>query len=224
MAWRDWVRTVEIEPSLLAADFAHLGEQVQYLLNAGARIFHFDVGDGHFVPPITMGPPILKSIAPMIHRMGGYVDCHLMVENPARHFQQIKEAGGDSVTFHVEAVDDVSAVLAQAREHGLGAGVAFNPDTEVEAGAAAANLGADLCLCMTVVPGYGGQELLEGSYERIAKLRGLVECFVQADGGIHQDNVREVNEAGADLIVIGTGIFEREDLPRSYRRLVQALA
>jgi ribulose-phosphate 3-epimerase len=224
MAWRDWVRTVEIEPSLLAADFAHLGEQVQYLLNAGARIFHFDVGDGHFVPTITMGAPILRSIAPMIHRMGGYVDCHLMVDNPAKHFQEIKEAGGDSVTFHVEAVDDVSAVLAQAQEHGLGAGVAFSPDTDVEVAAAAANLGADLCLCMTVVPGYGGQELLEESYARIQKLRGLVDCFVQADGGIHQDNVRQVNEAGADLIVVGTGIFEREDLPRSYRRLVQALA
>jgi ribulose-phosphate 3-epimerase len=224
MAWRDWVRTVEIEPSLLAADFAHLGEQVQYLLNAGARVFHFDVGDGHFVPPITMGPPILRSIAPMIHRMDGYVDCHLMVDNPAHHFAQIKEAGGDSVTFHVEAVEDVSAVIARAREHELGVGVAFNPHTDVEVAAEAANLGADICLCMTVVPGYGGQDLLEGSYERIAKLRGLVDCLVQADGGIHQDNVREVNDAGADLIVVGTGIFDREDLPRAYRRLVQALA
>lgn len=224
MAWRDWVRTVEIEPSLLAADFAHLGEQVQYLLNAGARIFHFDIGDGHFVPPITMGPPILRSIAPMIHRMGGSVDCHLMVENPAHHFPEIAESGGDSVTFHVEAVDDVAGVLAQAREHGLGAGIAFNPDTQVAVAADAANLGADLCLCMTVVPGYGGQELLEGSYERITELRGLVDCFVQADGGIHQDNVRAVHDAGAELIVVGSGIFQREDLPRSYRRLVQALA
>lgn len=224
MAWRDWVRTVEIEPSLLAADFAHLGEQVQYLLNAGARIFHFDVGDGHFVPPITMGPPILRSIAPMIHRMGGFVDCHLMVENPAHHFPEIAASGGDSVTFHVEAVDDVAGVLAQAREHGLGAGIAFNPDTQVAVAAEAARLGADLCLCMTVVPGYGGQDLLEGSLERITELRGLVDCFVQADGGIHQDNVRAVHDAGAELIVVGSGIFQREDLPRSYRRLVQALA
>lgn len=224
MAWRDWVRTVEIEPSLLAADFAHLGEQVQYLLNAGARIFHFDVGDGHFVPPITMGPPILRSIAPTIHRMGGFVDCHLMVDNPAHHFAEIAGSGGDSVTFHVEAVDDVAAAIAQARELELGVGIAFNPDTEVEIAAEAASLGADLALCMTVVPGYGGQEFLEASLGRITKLRGLVDCFVQADGGIHQDNVRAVNDAGADLLVVGSGIFEREDLPRSYRRLVQALA
>src|SRR3990170_8143373 len=119
MAWSDWVRTVEIEPSLYAADFANLGEQVVYLLNAGARVFHFDIGDGHFVPPVTIGPVVLRSIAPMIHRMDGEVDCHLMVSNPAHHFPEIAESGGDSVTFHVEAVDDVSAVLAQAREHGL---------------------------------------------------------------------------------------------------------
>lgn len=224
MAWRDWVRTVEIEPSLYAADFANLGEQVMHLLNAGARIFHFDIGDGHFVPPVTIGPVVLRSIAPMIHQRGGVLDCHLMVDDPVHHFAEIAESGGDSVTFHVEAVDDVSAVLAQAREHGLGAGVAFSPGTDVEVGAEAANLGADICLCMTVVPGYGGQELLEESYERIEQLRGLVDCFVQADGGINQDNVRQANDAGADLIVVGTGIFDREDLPRSYRRLVQALA
>jgi ribulose-phosphate 3-epimerase len=91
MGWRDWVRTAEIEPSLYAADFARLGEEVDYLVNAGARVFHFDVGDGHFVEPITMGPVVLKSIAPMIHRAGGVIDCHLMVDNPEHHFEQIKE-------------------------------------------------------------------------------------------------------------------------------------
>ncbi|MDQ3066957.1 MAG: ribulose-phosphate 3-epimerase [Actinomycetota bacterium] len=224
MAWRDWVRTVEIEPSLYAADFAHLGEQVQYLLNAGARIFHFDVGDGHFVPPVTIGPVVLRSIAPMIHHAGGRIDCHLMVDNPAHHFQELAASGGDSVTFHVEATDDVAGVLAQAQEHGLGAGVAFNPGTDVEAAAEAANLGADLCLCMSINPGYSGQEFMEDAYERIEKLRSLVDCFVQVDGGVNQDNVRAVHDAGADLLVIGSGIFAREDLPRSYRRLVQALA
>jgi ribulose-phosphate 3-epimerase len=224
VAWRDWVRTVEIEPSLYAADFARLGDQIQSLLNGGVRIFHFDVGDGHFVPPVTIGPVVLRSIAPMIHRMDGRIDCHLMVDDPAHHFQEIAESGGDSVTFHVEAVDDVGAVLAQAREHGLGAGVAFNPATEVEVAAEAANLGADLCLCMSIEPGYSGQEFMEAAYERIARTRELVDCFVQVDGGVKSENVRRVHEAGADLIVVGSGIFGFEDLTRAYRRLVQALA
>jgi ribulose-phosphate 3-epimerase len=224
VAWREWVRTVEIEPSLYAADFARLGDQIQALLNAGVRIFHFDIGDGHFVPPVTIGPVVLRSIAPMIHRLDGRIDCHLMVDNPAHHFQEIAASGGDSVTFHVEAVDDVGAVLAQAREHGLGAGVAFNPGTAVEVGAEAANLGADLCLCMSINPGYSGQEFMAEAYERIARTRQLVDCFVQVDGGVKPENVRRVRDAGADLLVVGSGIFEAEDLPRAYRRLVQALA
>ena len=224
MAWRDWVRTVEVEPSVYAADFTILGEQVQHLLNAGARVFHFDVGDGHFVPPVTIGPVVLRSLAPMVHRMGGVLDCHLMVDNPAHHFPELAESGGDSVTFHVEVADDPSAVIAQAREHGLGVGIAFNPETEVETAAEAANAGADLCLCMSIVPGYSGQEFMEDAYARIERLRSLVDCYVQVDGGVNQDNVRAVHDAGADLLVVGSGIFAREDLPRSYRRLVQALA
>jgi ribulose-phosphate 3-epimerase len=224
VTWRDWVRTVEVEPSLYAADFAHLGEQIQSLLNAGARVFHFDVGDGHFVPPVTIGPVVLRSIAPLIHRQGGKVDCHLMVDNPAAHFPELAESGGDSVTFHVEVVDDPSAVIAQAREHGLEVGVAFNPDTEVDVAAEAANAGADLCLCMSIVPGYSGQELLDGALERIERLRGLVDCYIQVDGGVNQENARSVHDAGADLLVVGSGIFAREDLPRAYRRLVHALA
>lgn len=225
MAWRDWVRTVEIEPSLYAADFANLGEQVMYLLNAGARIFHFDIGDGHFVPPVTIGPVVLRSIAPLIHDRGGVLDCHLMVDDPVHHFAELAESGADSVTFHVEAVDDPAAVLAAARELGLGAGVAFKPGTEVAQAAAAAQ-GADLALCMSIEPGYSGQEFMAGAPERIAELAGLVGdgCFVQVDGGVNQNNVRSVYDAGARLLVTGSAIFGREDLPRSYRRLVQALA
>lgn len=224
MAWRDWVRTVEIEPSLYAADFANLGEQVQYLLNAGARVFHFDVGDGHFVPPVTIGPVVLRSIAPMIHRLGGVLDCHLMVDDPAHHFPELAQSGGDSVTFHVEAVADVPGTIALAREHGLEVGIAFNPGTEPEVAAEAANAGADLLLCMSIEPGYSGQEFRPDALERIARVRSLVDCYVQVDGGVTQDNVREVHDAGADLVVAGSAIFEREDLPRAYRRLVQALA
>jgi ribulose-phosphate 3-epimerase len=127
--WRDWIRTVEVEPSIYAADMAHLGEQIQHLLNAGARVFHFDVGDGHFVEPITMGPVVLRAIAPAIHSAGGVIDVHLMVTNPEHHFEQIKAAGGDSVTFHVEATEEPWSAISLARSHGLGVGVAFNPET-----------------------------------------------------------------------------------------------
>jgi ribulose-phosphate 3-epimerase len=225
MGWREWVRTVEVEPSLYAADFAHLGEQITALARAGARIFHFDVGDGHFVEPVTIGPVVLRSIAPIVHETGGVLDCHLMVDNPERHFPQIAAAGGDSVTFHYEVCDDIPGGIALAREHGLGVGVAFNPETPVEPVAKAA-LNADVILCMSIHPGYSGQEFLPETLERLKQLRWLApeNVFVQVDGGIDQDNVRAAHDAGGDLLVAGSAIFDREDLPRAYRRLVQALA
>jgi ribulose-phosphate 3-epimerase len=224
MAWKDWVRTVEVEPSLYAADFARLGEQIDALLRAGARVFHFDVGDGHFVEPVTMGPVVLKSIAPAIHRLGGVIDCHLMVDNPEHHFEQIKEAGGDSVTFHVEVADEPWKAIKAARDLGLGVGVAFNPETEVET-AVEASLGADLALCMSIHPGYSGQEFLPDSLWRIARLRKQLpsSLYVQVDGGITEENISDVRKVGADLIVAGSAIFGMEDLPRAYRRLVKAL-
>jgi ribulose-phosphate 3-epimerase len=225
VAWRDWIRTVEIEPSLYAADFADLGEQIDVLLRTGARIFHFDVGDGHFVEPVTMGPIVLQAVAPIVHAMGGAVDCHLMVDNPLRHFPQIARAGGDSATFHYEAVDDVPGTIAAAREHGLQVGVAFNPETEPEDVAAVAG-DADLVLCMSIHPGYSGQEFMPEALDRVGRLRAALpeQVQVQVDGGIDNDNVRSVYEAGARLLVAGNAIFAREDLPRAYRRMVQALA
>jgi ribulose-phosphate 3-epimerase len=225
VAWEEWIRTVEIEPSLYAADFANLGEQIDVLLRTGARIFHFDVGDGHFVEPVTFGPIVLQAIAPRIHAMGGVLDCHLMVDNPTRHFAQIARAGGDSVTFHYEAVDDVQETIAVAREHGLQAGIAFNPETTPDDVVAAA-AGADLVLCMSIHPGYSGQTFMDDALERIAQTRALLpdDVPLQVDGGVDNDNVRAVYDAGATLIVAGSAIFHREDLQRSYRRLVQALA
>ena len=223
MAWREWVRDVEIEPSLYAADFARLGEQIEQLLDAGAHVFHFDVGDGHFVPPVTIGPVVLRSIAPMIHERGAKLDCHLMVDNPAHHFPEIASSGGDSVTFHVEVAEDVERLIALAREHGLGAGVAFKPQTPVEVAAEAANLGADLCLCMSIDPGYSGQPFMEDAYGRIARLRQLVDCLIQVDGGVKAENVRAVHDAGADLLVVGSGIFAAADPGRAYAELVQAV-
>ena len=224
MAWRDWIRTVEIEPSIYAADFSRLGEQIEVLLHAGARIFHFDVGDGHFVPPVTIGPIVLKWIAPLIHQLDGKVDCHLMVDDPDHHIPQIAQAGGDSVTFHHEAVYDPTAVAAVAREHGLEVGLAFNPDSQPEDVARSAE-SFDLILCMSINPGYSGQEFMPEAIERIRTLRGLIpeDVHIQVDGGVGPQNVRDLYEAGADLLVAGTSIFGREDLPRAYRRLVQAL-
>jgi ribulose-phosphate 3-epimerase len=224
MAWKEWVRTVEVEPSLYAADFARLGEQIEYLLHAGARIFHFDVGDGHFVEPVTIGPIVLKSIAPLIHGAGGVIDCHLMVDDPEHHFEQMKDAGGDSVTFHVEVSEQPWNTIKRARDLGLGVGVAFNPETEVEV-AIEASLGADLCLCMSIHPGYSGQEFLPESLWRIDRLRKQLpsSLFVQVDGGITAENVVDVRKVGADLVVAGSAIFDMEDLPRAYRRLVKAM-
>jgi ribulose-phosphate 3-epimerase len=225
MPWSEWIRTVEIEPSLYAADFANLGAQVEALLHAECRIFHFDIGDGHFVEPITMGPIVLKSISPLVHRYEGAIDVHLMAENPVKHFEAIAEAGGDSVTFHFEAVEDVPATIEAAREQELEVGVAFNPGTEPEDVAAVAG-DADLVLCMAIEPGYSGQPFREETYGRVRRLRLALPpgIHVQVDGGVSQEIIREIYDAGATLLVAGSAIFEREDLPRSYRRLVHALA
>jgi ribulose-phosphate 3-epimerase len=227
VSWDEWIRTVELEPSIYAADFARLGDQLESLLRAEARIFHFDVGDGHFVPPVTIGPVVLRSIAPLVHRYEGALDCHLMVEGPERHFEQIREAGGDSVTVHHEACPRLVEVVAAARELGLQVGLAFNPETAV-ADAADAAIGAavDLVLCMSIHPGFSGQEFMPEAIERVRSLRELLpeSMHVQVDGGVGPDNVRTLHEAGADLLVAGTAIFGREDLPRAYRRLVRALA
>ena len=225
MPWKDWIRTVEIEPSLYAADLSRLGEQCEVLLRAGARILHFDVGDGHFVPPITMGPIVLQSISPRVHRLGGVLDCHLMIDAPQRHFEAIAAAGGDSVTVHCEACPDLPAVARAAREQELQVGLAFKPQTSPEDAAAAAEP-FDLVLCMSIEPGYSGQPFMPEAIPRIRRLRELLGegVPIQVDGGIDQENVRAVYEAGATLIVAGTAIFGREDLPRAYRRLVQQLA
>ena len=227
MSWEDWIRTVEVEPSLYAADFARLGDQVETLVRAEARVFHFDVGDGRFIPPITMGPVVLRSIAGLVHEAGGVLDCHLMVEAPERHFEQFREAGADSVTVHFEVCRDLPAAVALAREQELQIGLAFNPETPVEGPSAAAiEAGVDLVLCMSVHPGYSGQDFIPESLERVRLLRGLLpeSMHVQVDGGVGPQNIAELRDAGATLFVAATAIFGREDLPRAYRRLVQALA
>jgi ribulose-phosphate 3-epimerase len=224
MGWGDWVRTVEVEPSIYAADFSRLGEQIETLMHAGARVFQFDVGDGHFIEPITIGPVVLQSISPLVHRLGGVLDCHLMVAEPTKHFRAMAEAGGDSVTFHYEAVDDIPGAIRQARELELEVGIAFNPETS-PADVAATAEGVDLVLCMSIHPGYSGQPFMPESIDRVRELLGLLPdgMRIQVDGGVGPDNVRELRDAGADLLVAGSSIFGHEDIARAYRRLVQAL-
>jgi ribulose-phosphate 3-epimerase len=220
MSWRDWVRGVEVVPSIYAADFKQLGPQLTALLDAGARIFHFDVGDGHFVEEITMGPAVLQAIAPLVHERGGVIACHLMVTDPARQFAQLASAGADSVTFHVEACGgDVAAVVERARSLGLRVGVAFNPETPVER-AAIASAHADVALCMSIHPGLSGQSFMPEAYERIRQLRRLrPDGLIQVDGGVHDANIAEVARAGADLLVAGSAIFWAGDPAGAYRRL-----
>jgi ribulose-phosphate 3-epimerase len=226
MGWNEWVRTAEIEPSIYAADFSRLGEQIENVMQAGARIFQFDVGDGHFVEPITIGPIVLKSISPIVHRLGGVLDCHLMIESPEKHFRAIAEAGGDSVTVHFEACDDLPGVIRQARELGLGVGVAFNPETEPDDVVAVAGGLVDLVLCMSIHPGYSGQPFMPESISRVRRLRELLPngVHVQVDGGVGPENAAEIRDAGANLLVAGTSVFGQEDVAEAYKRLAQAIS
>jgi len=225
VAWAEWIRTVEVEPSLYAADFSRLGEQIDQLLEAGSRVFHYDVGDGHFVEPIIIGPIVLQSIGDLIHAVGGHVDVHLMIETPERHFPAFREAGADSVTFHYEAVDDVAAITTGAREHGLGVGVALKPQTRVEEVAEAAiDADVDLVLCMSIEPGYSGQQFMPEAFERLGRLRELLPETIQlqVDGGVNRENIKQVRAAGANLLVAATAVFGQGDPAFAYRGLVDA--
>lgn len=223
MGWDRSLIDPVVAPSIYAADFANLGTQVKSLLDAGARIFHFDIGDGHFVDEITMGPIVMRSIVNLVHDGGGFFDCHLMVSQPRRHLEQIKSAGGDSVTFHLEADDDPAGTLAEARAIGLHAGIAFDPETSVEA-ALRAGEGADVVLCMSIHPGLSGQEFMPVALDRIGTLRrGLPDSVVvEVDGGVHMETIGAARSAGADVLVSGSGIFWGDDPGAAYRGLLAA--
>ena len=219
----NWTRAVQVEPSIYAADFKSLGAQLDSLLDTGATAFHFDVGDGQFIPEITIGPVVLESIAELVHDRGGVFDCHMMVAHPVRHFEQIRAAGGDSVTFHLEADDEPAEAISAARELGLGVGVAINPETAVEAVLAAAE-GVDFVLCMSIHPGLSGQQFMPGALDRIADLRRRLpgDVSIQVDGGVHLDTVPAVRQAGANLLIAGSGVFWGGDPAAAYRELVEA--
>ena len=225
MGWSEWADAVEVEPSIYAADFSRLGDQLGALVAAGVSVFHFDAGDGHFIPEITIGPIVLASISPLVRGWGARLDCHLMVSEPERHFEAVARAGGDSVTFHVEASDDPARAIGLARSLGLGVGIALNPSTPVD-DAVAASESADLVLCMSIVPGYSGQAFMPEALERIAELRSKLPpgVRVQVDGGINASTIRSARDAGADLLVAGSAVFWRDDPAAAYAELASEVA
>jgi len=181
---REVLNSPQVAPSILSANFSRLGAQVEEVLDAGARVIHVDVMDGHFVPPITIGPLVAGSIADEVHAVGGAVDVHLMIEQPERQIEAFAEAGADSITFHAEATAHANRTLAAIRELGCLSGIAINPGTPVEAVAELRDF-ADIVLCMTVNPGWGGQAFIPGSPGKVSRLKPLVgKATIEVDGGI----------------------------------------
>src|ERR1044072_4412970 len=211
-----------VAPSILSADFAKLGAQVDDVMAAGARVIHVDVMDGHFVPPITIGPLVAASIADRVHAAGGAVDVHLMIEAPERHIEAFAAAGADSIPFHDQATPHTNRTLAPIRELGCLAGIAINPGTPVSALTELRGL-ADIALCMTVNPGWGGQAFIEGSVDKVSRLASIVgEAKIEVDGGIDRDTVGPIAAAGASLFVAGSAVFGADDPAAAYSEISEA--
>jgi len=219
---RELLSARRVAPSILSADFSRLGSQVDEVIAAGARIIHVDVMDGHFVPEITMGPLVAEAIAERVHSAGGAVDVHLMIERPEQQVEEFARAGADSITFHAEATPHVNRTLSAIREQGCLAGLALNPATPVDA-VSEVDDAADIVLCMTVNPGWGGQPFIPSSPDKVARLRAVAPTPVlEVDGGIEADTVGLVADAGAMLFVAGAAVFGEPDPAAAYSRIVEA--
>jgi ribulose-phosphate 3-epimerase len=222
MSARDLFGGRRVAPSILSADFARLGAQVAEVMAAGARLIHVDVMDGHFVPPITIGPLVAGSIADQVHEAGGAIDVHLMIERPADHVAEFARAGADCISVHLEADPHVHRTLGAIREAGCLAGVAINPGTPAAA-AVELTSAADVLLCMSVNPGWGGQAFIPTSPEKVGRLRELSGApVIEVDGGIDADTAGAVADAGATLFVAGSAVFGDPEPADAYRRVVAA--
>jgi len=213
-----------IAPSILASDFARLGSQVEEVMDAGARVIHVDVMDGHFVPPISIGALIVDALREQVHDAGGCLDVHLMIERPEQSIEDYAKAGADSISVHVEATPNIHYALGAVRDLGCKAGLALNPGTPISA---IDSLGGafDLLLCMTVNPGWGGQPYIEASDARIAALRELLPegMPLEVDGGVDSKTAGPAAEAGATLFVAGSALFGKPDPGAAYAELANVI-
>lgn len=216
-------RTIDIAPSILSADFSRLSEEIQAVERGGATILHVDVMDGHFVPNITVGLPVVKSLAGATRLP---IDAHLMIEEPGRYAQQFVEAGAKMVSVHVEADAHLHRTLASIKGAGAQAGVVINPATPVESLTEALSF-ADYVLVMSVNPGFGGQKFIGTSVDKVRRLRQMIDerrldIRIEIDGGIDVDNIASVVAAGAEIIVAGSAIFGADDPEVAVRGLREA--
>lgn len=221
---RELRAAVRVAPSILSADFGDLRAQVREVLDAGARVIHVDVMDGHFVPPITVGTLAVSAIADEVHSVGGMVEAHLMIEQPERQLREFVAAGADSVTFHAEATPNADYATRMITDHGAAAGIALNPATPV--GALEELAGSiDLALCMTVNPGWGGQAFIERSVSKLARLRALLgaDTPIEVDGGIDPQTGPRCLDAGATVFVAGSAIFDSLEPGEAYRAIAGAV-
>jgi ribulose-phosphate 3-epimerase len=213
---------IRVAPSILSADFARLGEQVREVMHAGARVIHIDVMDGHFVPPITMGPNVVAALRDALSDEA-YLECHLMVEQPERQIDEFVRAGADGITIHVESTPHLHRVLGQIREGDCRAGLACNPGTPITWHETLAGE-YDLALVMTVNPGWGGQAFLPATLEKVRVLRELLgpKAVIEVDGGVGTDTARACVEAGATWLVAGSAVFASADPGKAFNQIARA--